>query len=101
MLDRVFPDFVLERLDVVVDGVGRELFDQLREDRDRLGVEIDLLEIRVEKAVQRHDLPVGALAGAGQPVAAAIGDARSRRGRLRHHRRPQHHPHARHGAVFG
>jgi len=33
MFDRVLPDFVLERLDVVVDGVGRELFDQLREDR--------------------------------------------------------------------
>ena len=46
VLDRVLPDLVFERLDVVVDGVGRELLDELREDRDRFGVEVDLLEVR-------------------------------------------------------
>ena len=81
VLDRVLPDLVLERLDVVVDRVGRQLLHQLGEDRNRVGVEVDLLEVGVQEAVQRHDLPVRRLpgrvedvAGVGQLAARRIGD---------------------------
>ena len=81
MLDRVLPDFVLERLDVVVDRVGGQLLDQLREDRHRPGVEVDLLEVGVEETIQGHDLPVRSLpcwvqdvAGVGELAARRVGD---------------------------
>ena len=69
MFDRVLPNLMFERLDVVVDRVGRKLLHELGEEGDRFRVEIDLLEVGIQEAVERHDLAVGRLPGGVEDVA--------------------------------
>ena len=54
---------MLELAHVDLDRVGRELGDQLPEQRQRLGLEIDLLEVGVHEAVEGLHGPVGRLPG--------------------------------------
>ena len=54
LLGDVLRDLVLELRHVVVEGVRRRVADHLREDRDRIGLEVDLLEVAVGRL--RHDL---------------------------------------------
>ena len=41
----VLGDLVLELRDVVVERIRRRVADDLREDRDRVGLQVDLLEV--------------------------------------------------------
>ena len=80
VLRRVLDDLVLQLRDVDLHGVRRQLADQLLEQRQGLGLEVDLLEVRVHEAVERRDLAVGRLPGhvehvrrVGQGAALGIG----------------------------
>src|SRR3712207_8473048 len=51
----LFPYTTLFRSDVLVQRIGGDVLRKLREDGDGLGLEIDLLEVGVEVAVERRD----------------------------------------------
>ncbi len=78
VVGEVLAHLLLEPLDVVVERVvGDELRD-LGEHRQVVGVEVDLLEVRVEVAVERHDLAVRRLPGDVDDV-ARVGELGARR----------------------